>query len=71
MAAFINTLRDVYGVEPICAVLPIAPSTYYERKARVADPSGVPPRTQRDTRLCREIARVWRANRGVYGAKKV
>ena len=35
MKAFIDTHRDVYGVEPICRVLLIAPSTYYERKARV------------------------------------
>jgi putative transposase len=34
MKAFIDEHRDVYGVEPICRVLPIAPSTYYERAAR-------------------------------------
>jgi putative transposase len=34
MASFIDAHRDTYGVEPICAVLPIAPSTYHEHKAR-------------------------------------
>ncbi len=44
MVAFIDAHRGVYGVEPICAVLPIAPSTYYEAKARVADPTRAPAR---------------------------
>ena len=71
MVRFINAHREAYGVEPICAVLPIAPSTYYEQQARVADPTRVPARAQRDARLRPEIERVWRANRRVYGAKKV
>lgn len=71
MVAFIDAHREAYGVEPICAMLPIAPSTYYEQKARVADPARVPARTQRDAQLCPEITRVWHANRRVYGAKKV
>ena len=71
MVAFIDAHRDVYGVEPICAQLPIAPSTYYEAKARVADPACAPVRTQRDAMLCPEIDRVWHANRRVYGVRKV
>jgi transposase InsO family protein len=71
MVGFIEAHREAYGVEPICAVLPIAPSTYYEQQARQADPGRLPPRTQRDTRLRPEIDRVWRANRRVYGARKV
>jgi putative transposase len=71
MVAFIDAHREAYGVEPICAVLPIAPSTYYEQKARQAEPTRQPARTQRDARLRPEIQRVWRANRQVYGAKKV
>lgn len=55
----------------MCAVLPIAPATYYEQKARAADPTRLPARAQRDTQLRLEITRVWRANRRVYGAKKV
>jgi putative transposase len=71
MVAFIDAHRAAYGVEPICAVPPIAPSTYYEAKARQADPTRLPPRGQRDAGLRPEVERVWRANRCVYGAKKV
>jgi putative transposase len=71
MVAFIDAHRETYGVEPICAVLPIAPSTYYEQKARQADPRRQPARVQREARLRPEIQRVWQANRRVYGAKKV
>jgi transposase InsO family protein len=71
MVAFIDAHRGAYGVEPICAVLPIAPSTYYEAKAREADPTRLPMRARRDAQLRPEIDRVWRANRRVYGAKKV
>jgi len=71
MVSFIDDHREAYGVEPICAVLPIAPSTYYEQQARVADPSRLPRRAQRDAQLRPEITRVWQANRRVYGAKKV
>ena len=71
MVAFIDDHRAAYGVEPICTVLPIAPSTYYEQKGREADPARQPARAQRDTQLRPEITRVWRANRRVYGAKKV
>jgi len=51
--------------------LPIAPSTYYEQKAREADPERLPPRTQHDMALTPEIRRVWDENFQVYGAKKV
>ena len=71
MVAFVGAQRDVYGVEPICAVLPIAPSTYYEAKARERDPSRLPARTQRDATLREAIGRVWRTNRCVYGVRKV
>ena len=71
MVAFIDAHRDEYGVESICAQLPIAPATYYDAKARVTDPQRVPARAQRDATLCVEIDRVWHANRRVYGVKKV
>jgi len=71
MVAFIDAHRETYGVEPICAQLPIAPSTYYEVKVRQADPTRLPRRTQRDAQLKPEIERVWQENRRVYGAKKV
>jgi transposase InsO family protein len=52
-------------------MLPIAPSTYYEQKARQADPSRLPERARRDSVLCEEIERVWDENRRIYGARKV
>ena len=71
MTAFIDDNRDAYGVEPICSVLPIAPSTYYEQKARQADPSRLSKRARRDDALMVEIERIWNENRKVYGARKV
>jgi transposase InsO family protein len=71
MVTFIDDHRATYGVEPICRVLPIAPSTYYEQKARQADPTRLPVRAQRDSGLRPAIERVWRENRRLYGAKKV
>jgi len=71
MTAFIADHRNVYGVESICSVLPIAPSTYYEQKARQADSSRLPERTRRDAALKMEIERVWNENRQVYGTRKV
>jgi transposase InsO family protein len=71
MKAFIDEHRDVYGVEPICKVLPIAPSTYYAHAARVADPTRRSERARRDDGLSREIERVWNQNHRVYGVRKV
>ena len=71
MMSFVDEHRESYGVEPICAMLPIAPSTYYEQKARQADPSRLPERARRDSVLCEEIERVWNENRRIYGARKV
>ena len=71
MVSFIDAHRDAYGVESICTQLPIAPSTYYEHKAREADPSRLPPRVRRDSELSGEIQRVWDENFQVYGARKV
>ena len=71
MVAFADEHRKEYGVEPICRVLPIAPSTYYEQKARQADPSRLPLRVRDDAVLRDEIERVWNDNFQVYGARKV
>lgn len=71
MVAFIDHHRGEYGVEPICQVLPIAPSTYYTHKSRAADPTTRPERAKRDESLAVDIQRVWRANRSIYGARKV
>lgn len=71
MVRFIDEHRAKFGVEPICAVLPIAPSVYYEQCARLRDPDRCPPRVRRDHELCEHIRRVWQANREVYGSRKV
>jgi len=71
MVAFIDQHRETYGVEPICALLPIAPSTYFLRKAQIADPTTRSPRAQRDDELRVAIERVWKANEEVYGPRKV
>jgi transposase InsO family protein len=72
MIDFIDEHRGQFGVEPICAVLPIAPSTYYAHRARMRDPSRRPPRLVRDEELRPQIRRVWDESfDGTYGAKKV
>jgi len=71
MKAFIDAHRDAYGVEPICKVLPIAPSTYDLHTARQADPSRRSARAQPDEARIRAIRRVWEENFQVYGARKV
>jgi putative transposase len=71
MIAFINDHRAAYGVEPICRVLPIAPSTYYTHAARRAEPDRLPVRAKRDAALMVEIQRVYEANFRVYGVRKL
>jgi putative transposase len=71
MLAFIDAHRDQYGVESICRLLPIAPSTYYEHKAREHDPKRIPKRLQRDGELRGSIRRIWEENFQAYGARKV
>ena len=71
MKSFIDDYREAYGVEPICKVLPIAPSTYYEHAARKADPALQPARMRRDEVLCGHVQRVWSENFEVYGVRKV
>ena len=71
MVSFIDEHRVQYGVESICKQLPIAPSVYYEYKARQADPERVPARVRRDIAMLAEIGRVYKENFQVYGARKV
>jgi putative transposase len=68
---FIDEHRDEHGVEPICRILPIAPSTYRAHVARLADPSKLSNRAKRDAELRAEIQRVWDENFQVYGVRKV
>jgi len=71
MKAFIDDHRDAYGVEPICRVLPIAPSTYRAHAARRKNPDLAPAREKRDQALAAEVRRVFEENFSVYGARKV
>jgi putative transposase len=71
MAQFIEENRNQYGVESICGVLPIAPSTFYETVARAKNPERLPDRAKSDQKLGIEIDRIWQENRRVYGARKV
>jgi putative transposase len=71
MIAFIDDHREAYGVEPICKVLPIAPSTYHAHVAKRVDPAKLPARAKRDMALKAEIRRVFAKNFEVYGARKV
>jgi len=71
MVAFVDAHREAYGVEPICEVLPMAPSTYYVQRAQAADPTKRSARAQRDEKLLVEVERVFRENLCVYGARKV
>src|SRR5512143_1126607 len=71
MIAFIDDHRRVYGVEPICKVLPIAPSTYHAQRAVRRDPGRASARLRRDAVLSERIRRVFDDNFQVYGARKV
>ena len=71
MIAFIDEHRPVLGVEPICKVLPIAPSTYYDTVAKRTDVDRLSVRARRDVSLKIEIRRVFDANYRVYGVRKV
>lgn len=71
MKTFIDEHREAYGVEPICKVLRIAPSTYYTHAARETDPGLRPARAQRDAALMAHIERIWHENLQAYGVRKV
>jgi transposase InsO family protein len=71
MVRFIDDHRTLYGVEPICRVLPIAPSTYFRYKVEQRDPTTRSARAQRDDVLRVIIRRIWTENHQVYGPRKV
>ena len=71
MVAFIDDHRKTFGVEPICEVLPIAPSTYFRHKAEQRDPTKRSPRALRDEVLRAIIRRIWEEHHRVYGPRKV
>ncbi len=71
MIAYIDQHKDRFGVEPLCAQLPISSSSYYAYKARETNPGLQPARWHRDEALKPEIQRVFEENRRVYGAHKI
>ena len=71
MISFIDEHRSVLGVEPICRLLPIAPSTYYEVVAKRRDVDRLSVRARRDMAMKVEIRRVFNENFRVYGVRKV
>jgi putative transposase len=71
MISFIDAHRSVLGVEPICRLLPIAPSTYYEVIAKRTDVDRLSARARRDIAMKVEIRRVFNENFQVYGVRKV
>ena len=66
MVAFIDACREDFGVEPICALLPIAPSSYYDAKSRP-----VSARARRHAAMTAVLVALWAANYRVYGARKL
>ena len=71
MIAFIDDHRGTHGVEPICKVLPIAPSTYHAHVAKRRDPAKRSARARQDAALKIEVRRVFDQNFSVYGVRKV
>ena len=72
MVNFIDEHREAYGVEPICKVLPIAPSTYYDHRRKRDEPERRSSREKRDAELKSKIQRVWdESYGGTYGVRKV
>jgi putative transposase len=71
MISFIDDHREAHGVEPICKVLPVAPSTYHDHVTKRADPEKLSARGKRDLELKPEMERVFAENFEVNGARKV
>ena len=71
MMDFIEESRGLFGVEPICRTLQIAPSTYYDRRAIARDPDRASARAKSDAALSLKIDGAWADNRKLYGARKI
>ena len=71
MVSFIEGHRAIFGVGPICKVLPIAPATYYARVATMCDPELASDRAKSDVIDCEDIKRIFKASGQRYGARKV
>ena len=72
MTSFVDENRADFGVEPICAELPIAPSVYWEHKRREREPERCSARSRRDAELRPLVRRVWECQvRGVRSPQGV
>ena len=71
MVKFIDDEKEKYGVEPICRILPIAPSTYYRIKDAQDNPEKQSRRKQSDKHLMAQIKQIWQASGCRYGIRKV
>ena len=71
MITFIEEHREAFGVEPICRVLPIAPSSFRAHQSVIREPDRASARTKSDAARREDIARVWQDNRRLYGARKI
>ncbi len=71
MVDFIDVNKQEYGIEPICRVLPIAPSTCYRVKDLESRPEKRSLRSQHDDYYVSEIIRIWLGSKCRYGARKV
>lgn len=69
--AFIDAYRRVQSIEPICRELAIAPWSYPQRVARLADAGKRSARAQRDKALRAQIDRIHAASFGLLGTRKV
>lgn len=66
MTVFIDDHKKKFGVEPMCAQLPLAPSTYYAVKTRPLS-----ERALSDQELETEIKRIYDTNYQVYRVRKI
>ena len=71
MVDYIDQHKAEHGVESICSLLPIAPSTYYDHKVKQREPEKRSDRAKRDEALKVDIRRIWEENFRVYGVRKV
>ena len=71
MVQFIDDYKDNYGIEPICKVLPIAPSTYYREKYLANNSEKRSLRQQHDDFYISEIKHIWQDSKSRYGMRKV
>ena len=70
MVDFIHNNKELYGVEAICRILPIAPSTYYRTLDLTVNPEHRAKRDLHDLHHAEEIKRIWKESSGRYGILK-